>query len=132
MKEMKHNVLDKKEERIVEIFSKIGLRQQVAESMVFIARSGKCMTKDIEQGTGRCQPVVSIATVELFEKGWISRVIVPKPYGKGRPSYLFSAAKTLPEIANILEKEKREYLKNTEQKMGELKALFLPSADQEV
>ena len=99
-----------KEEEIVDLLTKIGIQTDVAKVLVFFASKQEATSKDIEHRTDLRQTQISVATRYLITRGWIK---ICKISGgiKGRPMKIYGRVKSIHEIMQVIEKEKKEEAK---------------------
>jgi predicted transcriptional regulator len=98
--------LTDKEEEFANLLIKIGTKKNIARVLVFLAKTPETTSHAIERGTGLRQPEVSTAMRYLMDQGWIrSRESVGEC--KGRPMKIYEPAKSLQEIMDCIENEKK-------------------------
>lgn len=99
-----------KEDEIVDLLTKIGIQISVAKVLVFFTTQPEATSKDIEHRTDLRQTQVSVATRYLITRGWIK---ICKISGgiKGRPMKIYGRVKSIHEIMQVIEKEKKEEAK---------------------
>ena len=95
-----------KEEKFVNLLISIGTKKNVATVLVFLASTPEATARVIERGTDLRQPEVSIAMKYLMEQGWVKSSESPSEH-KGRPVHVYELAKSIPEIMECIEKEKK-------------------------
>ncbi len=96
-----------KEEEFANLLMKIGIKKNVARVLVYLANAPEATSRDIERGTDLRQPEVSIAMASLIEQKWVeSRE--KKAENKGRPVKIYRLSKTIDEIMDNIEREKRD------------------------
>jgi predicted transcriptional regulator len=96
-----------KEEEFANLLMKIGIKKNVARVLVYLANAPEATSRDIERGTDLRQPEVSIAMASLIEQKWVeSRE--KKAENKGRPVKIYRLSKTIDEIMDSIEREKRD------------------------
>lgn len=119
-------VLDEKDEEFAQTLMNIGLKRNVARTLIYLANAGETVSRDIELGADLRQPEVSIAMRELREEGWIEEREIKKE-GKGRPLKCYKLAVPLKDIINYFEqkkqKEAEQDLKNIQRLRNLSKAL---------
>ncbi len=99
-------VLDEKDEEFAGTLINIGLKRNVARTLIYLANAGETVSRDIELGADLRQPEVSIAMRELREEGWIEEREIKKE-GKGRPLKCYKLSVPLKEIINYFEQRKQ-------------------------
>ena len=94
-----------KEEELVNLLFKIGIKINIAKVLVFLAKTPMVTSRAIERGTDLRQPDVAIVMQFLKKQGWIKSQ-ENKAKSKGRPVKNYELAKPITEIINGIEKEK--------------------------
>ena len=123
MKEIKTPELTKKDKKIVEIFSELGMPKNLAKTLIYISQCEECRSSDIEYGARLRQPEVSVAMHHLEHKGWITKKDQKKE-GKGRPIYIYKLTSPLENIIETFEKEKLQEIESVKKDIEELKSLI--------
>jgi len=123
MKENTPYKLNKQDEKIVHIFTELGMPKNLAKTLTYISQVDECRSADVEQGANLRQPEVSVAMQELKKKGWIDKRDLKKE-GKGRPIYIYKLASDLDNIIGSFEKEKLQEIKAVKRDITELKTLL--------
>jgi predicted transcriptional regulator len=100
-----------KEEEFVNLLIDIGTKQSIAKVLVFLSNTAEATSRDIERGTDLRQPEVSIAMRYLAEQDWI-KSRESKAESKGRPVKIYVLSKSINDIMNSIEKEKKEEAKS--------------------
>jgi len=95
-----------KEEEFANLLIRIGTKRNVAKVLVFLSSTKETTARVIERGTDLCQPEVSMAMKYLIELGWIKSRESPSE-NKGRPVKVYELAKSMTEIMECIEKEKK-------------------------
>jgi len=124
MKQKRSSVLDDEENKVVQLFSGLGMPKNLAKTLVYISEVEECRTKDIEQGADLRQPEVSVATKELSKRGWVTKRNFKKK-GKGRPVYIYRSKKPLSEILKNFEKEKLKEVEGIRKDLSTLKNIIV-------
>ena len=94
------------EEEFANLLIKIGIKKNITKVLVFLAKTPEATSHTIERGTGLRQPEVSLAMGYLMDQGWIrSRESLNN--GKGRPMIIYELAKSIHEIMDFIENEKK-------------------------
>jgi predicted transcriptional regulator len=96
-----------KENEIVNLLIKIGMKQNVAKVLVVLANTPESTSRAIERGTDLRQPEVSIAVHYLMEQDWI-RSHKSKAECKGRLLKIYALVKPFSEIIDSIEDERRK------------------------
>jgi len=97
--------LAEKEEELVNLLFRIGIKRNVARVLVFLAKTPTVSSRAIDRGTDLRHFEVATAMQYLKKQGWIKSQ-ENKDKSKGRPVKLYELAKPIPEIVNGIEKEK--------------------------
>ena len=71
MKRLTVPVLDEKDKSFVESLVSVGLKRNVAKTLVYLSGVGETISREIELGADLRQPEVSIVMRELKDEGWI-------------------------------------------------------------
>ncbi|MDO9034704.1 MAG: ArsR family transcriptional regulator [Methanoregula sp.] len=95
-----------KEEEFTSLLIEIGTKKTIANVLVFLASTPEATSRAIERGTDMRQPEISIATKYLVDQGWIKSCESPSE-NKGRPMKVYELAKSITEIMECIEKEKK-------------------------
>lgn len=96
-----------KEEEFATLLMDIGIKRNVAKVLVYLANTDEATSREIERGTDLRQPEVSIAMRFLKEKKWINSR-ESKAESKGRPVKIYTLAKPINDIIDIIEKNKKK------------------------
>ncbi|MDD1700574.1 MAG: ArsR family transcriptional regulator [Methanoregula sp.] len=97
--------LAEKEEELVNLLFRIGIKRNVARVLVFLAKTPTVSSRAIDRGTDLRHFEVATVMQYLKKQGWIKSQ-ESKDKSKGRPVKLYELAKPIPEIVNGIEKEK--------------------------
>jgi predicted transcriptional regulator len=100
-----------KEEEFVNLLIDIGTKQSIAKVLVFLSNTTEATSRDIERGTDLRQPEVSIAMRYLTGQDWI-KSRESKAESKGRPVKIYVLSRSINDIMNSIEKEKKEEAKS--------------------
>ncbi|WP_298665025.1 ArsR family transcriptional regulator [uncultured Methanofollis sp.] len=100
-----------REEEFATLLIDIGIKRNVAKALVYLANTDEATSREIERGTDLRQPEVSIAMRYLKEKKWINSR-ESKAESKGRPVKIYSLAKPINEIIDVIEKTKKKEVDN--------------------
>ena len=114
MKQKNVYMLDKDDDKAVQLFVKLGMPKNLAKTLLYISQFDECKCADVEQGTDMRQPEVSVAMQELRNRGWAEKRDLKKK-GKGRPIHIYRPTMDLFKILKSFEQEKLkeiEYVKN--------------------
>ena len=115
--------ITQQDEKIVHIFTELGMPKNLAKTLTYISQVDECRSAEVEQGANLRQPEVSVAMQELKKKGWIDKRDLKKE-GKGRPIYIYKLASDLDNIIGSFEKEKLQEIKAVKRDITELKTLL--------
>jgi predicted transcriptional regulator len=97
--------LAEKEEELVNLLFKIGIKRNVAKVLVFLAKAPTGTSRAIDRGTHLRHLEVATVIQYLKKQGWIKSQD-NKAKSKGRPVKIYELAKPIPEIVNGIEQEK--------------------------
>jgi len=123
MKQSKSYSLNSRDEKIVKIFTGLGMPRNLAKTLMYISQTEECRSAEIEHGANLRQPEVNVAMHKLQLKGWIKKRNLKKK-GKGRPVHLYKLTSTINEIVSNYEKEKMKEIKHVQDDLEQLKALI--------
>jgi len=123
MKENTPYKLTQQDEKIVNIFTELGMPKNLAKTLTYISQVDECRSAEVEQGADLRQPEVSVAMQELKKKGWIDKRDLKKE-GKGRPIYIYKLTLPLDNIIGSFEKEKLQEIEAVKRDITELKILL--------
>ena len=123
MKGRKPHKLTAKDDKIINIFTELGMPRNLAKTLLYISQVDECRSSEIEQGAKLRQPEVSVAMQELKNKGWIDKRDLKKE-GKGRPIYIYKLTSSMENIVKSYEKEKLEEIEIIRKDINELKNLL--------
>ncbi len=123
MKENTPYKLTQQDEKIVHIFTELGMPKNLAKTLTYISQVDECRSAEVEKGADLRQPEVSVAMQELKKKGWIAKRDLKKE-GKGRPIYIYKLTSPLDNIIGSFEKEKLQEIKAVKRDIAELKILL--------
>ena len=113
-------MFDERDERVVELFTNLGMPKNLAKTLMYICQVDECRSTDIEQGADLRQPEVSVAMQELRRRGWVTKRNL-KRKGKGRPVHIYKSTVTLDEVLRTLEEEKLREVEEIKENIEELK-----------
>jgi len=114
--------LNSQDEKIVKVFSDLGMPKNLAKTLMYISQTQECRSAEIEHGANLRQPEVSVAMQVLQQKGWIAKRDLKKK-GKGRPVHLYKLTSPINNIIKNFEKEKLKQIDNIKNDLEELKSL---------
>ncbi|MBN2066267.1 MAG: ArsR family transcriptional regulator, partial [Candidatus Thermoplasmatota archaeon] len=114
--------LQPQDERIVHVFSELGMPKNLAKTLMYISHVDECRSAEIERGANLRQPEVSIAMQHLQDKGWIEKRDLKKK-GKGRPVHIYSLKAPLPTIMKRFEQEKLREVESVKKDLSSLRLL---------
>jgi len=120
---MEGNSLNSKDNKIIDVFSDLGIPKNLAKTLMYISKVEECRSSEIEHGANLRQPEVSVAMQQLTDFGWISKRNKKKE-GKGRPIYLYKMETTLDDIIEHYEQEKLTQINTIKNDLKELKELL--------
>jgi predicted transcriptional regulator len=117
-------VLDKEEEKVVDLFFELGMPKNQSKTLMYISQFDECKSADVERGADLRQPEVSVAINKLRKKGWVKRRVQKKENERGRPIHFYSSAKPLTDIIKSFEQEKLTEIETVKSDISELKNLL--------
>ena len=123
MKQISSFVLDKEDDKAVQLFAELGMPKNLAKTLMYISQVDECRSAEIEQGADLRQPEVSLAMQELRQRGWVAKQDL-KGKGKGRPIHIYKATKPLSQVMEEIEQEKTKEIEAIKDNMLELKNIF--------
>jgi predicted transcriptional regulator len=124
MKQKNVYMLDKEDDKAVQLFVKLGMPKNLAKTLLCISQFEECKCADIEQRADLRQPEVSVAMQELRRRGWIKKRDLKKE-GKGRPVHIYKTTTELSEILKSFEQEKLAEVESVRKDLSELKNIML-------
>ena len=123
MKENKLYRFNSQDEKIIKVFTELGMPKNLAKTLMYISQTEECRSAEIEHGANLRQPEVSVAMQQLRKKGWISRRDLKKK-GKGRPVHIYKLSSSIDKIVSTFEKEKIKEIDHIKNDLAQLKALI--------
>ena len=114
---------DSQDEKIIRVFSDLGMPKNLAKTLLYISQVDECRSAEIEHGADLRQPEVSVAMHQLQNKGWIKKRDLKKK-GKGRPVHIYKLSSSIDEIVKNFEKEKTQQIETVKKDLSELKNLI--------
>jgi predicted transcriptional regulator len=123
MVKYKYYRLNSQDDKIIKIFTELGMPRNLAKTLMYISLSEECRSADIEHGANLRQPEVSVAMQVLQQKGWIKRRDLKKK-GKGRPVHIYSLTSSINDIVESFEKEKLREINHIKNDLEDLKKLI--------
>ena len=99
-----------REENFTDLLTKLGIDRCVAKIIVFFAKTSEATSRDIERGTDLRQPQVSLAMKYFTEREWVKVRNSPLET-KGRPIKVYEMVKSIDDIVDTIEKEKKKAAK---------------------
>lgn len=124
MKRNKLYTFNTQDEKIIKVFTDLGMPRNLAKTIMYISQVEECRSAEIEHGANLRQPEVSVAMQQLLKKGWVSRRDLKKK-GKGRPVHIYKLTSPITDIVSNFEKEKMKEIKHVKDDLEQLKALLL-------
>jgi predicted transcriptional regulator len=123
MKKRVSSVLDKEDEKIVHLFTALGMPRNLSKTLLYVCQVDECRSADIEQGADLRQPEVSIAMQEFRRRGWVKKRDLKKK-GKGRPVHIYKTTTDLSGILHTFEQEKLKEVDRIKKDFSELKDII--------
>ncbi len=120
MENNKPNRTTQQDDRVIKIFSELGMPKNFAKTLLYISQVEECKSADVEQGTRLRQPEVSVVMQQLMKKGWVKKRDLRKK-GKGRPIHIYKLTYPLGSIIENFEKEKMLQIEKIREDITELK-----------
>ena len=124
MRRQESFVLDKEDEKVVRLFTELGMPRNQSKTLMYISQFDECRSAEVERGADLRQPEVSVAIQELRKKGWVKKRVQKKENERGRPVHIYSSAKTLSDIIKIFEQEKLSEMETVKNDISELKNII--------
>lgn len=112
-------VLDDEDYELAVAIQKTGLHKISSWILVYLLRTGTGKSKDIQNGTGLDQPMVSIHLRPLIEKGWVLRENHAAP-ARGAPHNVYSLAMPPADLLETIETELKERLSEEQTRVASL------------
>lgn len=112
-----------KDEKIIKVFTELGMPRNLAKTLLYISQVDECRSAEIEHNANLRQPEVSVAMHQLHKKGWIEKRDLKKK-GKGRPVHIYKLSSPINKIVNTFEQEKVKQINNIRKDLDELKTLI--------
>jgi len=123
MVQNKPYMFNEKDEKIIRVFTELGMPKNLAKTLLYISQVDECRSSEIERHANLRQPEVSIAMQELQRKGWITKRDLKKK-GKGRPVHLYRLTSPIDEIVKKFEEEKIQEIEHIKKDLSELRELL--------
>ena len=123
VKRQENLVLDKEDEKIVKLFTDLGMPKNLSKTLLYVCQVNECRSADIEQAADLRQPEVSIAMQELIKRGWVKKRDQKKK-GKGRPVHIYKTATNLSKVVKSFEQEKLKEAESVRNDISELKTII--------
>ena len=123
MKRKESYVLDKDDDKAVQLFVKLGMPKNMAKTLLYLSQVPESKSADIEQSANIRQPEVSVAMQELRQRGWVKKRDIKKK-GKGRPLHIYKTTTNLSEIWKVFEQEKLKEVETVKNDISELKTII--------
>ena len=123
MKQKNVYTLDKEDDKVIQLFVKLGMPKNLMKTLICISQFNECKGADVERGTDLRQPEVSIAMQELQRRGWVKKRDMKKK-GKGRPVHIYTITADLTEIMTTFGQEKLKEVESVKKDISELKSII--------
>jgi predicted transcriptional regulator len=123
MKQKNVYTLDKDDDKVIELFVRLGMPKNLVKTLVYVSQFDECKCSDVEQGADLRQPEVSIAMQELRRRGWVKKRDLKKK-GKGRPVHIYTNSANLTDILTTFEQEKLKEVESVKKDISELKSII--------
>jgi len=105
------------------LLKKIGVPRNVAIILPYLQGCKNITAREIERNTRLRQPEVSLAMSFMEKNSWVS-VFLEKQDGKGRPIKRYSLNKSLREVLNYYEAQRRKEFGEVIKTIEELKIMI--------
>ena len=115
--------LNSQDEKVIKIFSELGMPRNLAKTLLYISHCEECKSAEIEHQANLRQPEVSVAMQELQRRGWIKKWDLRKK-GKGRPVHIYSLSSPIDKIVRTFEEEKMKEVQTIQDDLDQLKKLI--------
>ena len=123
MKRNKSYTFNSQDEKIIKVFTDLGMPRNLAKTIMYISQVEECRSAEIEHGARLRQPEVSVAMQQLQRKGWVKRRDLKKK-GKGRPVNIYKLTSSIDKIVSTFEKEKIKEIDSIKNDLEQLKTLI--------
>ena len=123
MKKKNEYMLNEDDDKIIQLFVKMGMPKNLAKTLLFVSHFNECRRVDVEQGTDMRQPEVSVAMQELRRRDWIKKRDLKKK-AKGRPVHIYRPIVDLSEILKTFELERLKEVETVKNDISELKNII--------
>ena len=124
MKQKNIYSLDAVDEEAVQLFTKLGMSNNLAKTLLYVSQVGECKSTEVIKGAGLRQPAVSTAMQELRERGWVDIQSFRRKKCKGRPVHMYKLTIPLSQVVEEIEQEKTKEIEAIKDNMLELKNIF--------
>ena len=114
--------MDKKDNEIIDILTRIGMTKNTAKVFVAIKELNNPDTKQIMLFTSIMQPQISVAVRQLIDMGYVESK-TEQTENRGRPISYFSLRKTIDEIIFDIEETVQKKIDAEKQNIERLKEL---------
>ena len=115
--------LNSKDEKVIKIFTELGMPRNLAKILMYISNVEECRSAEIERQANLRQPEVSVAMQELQKKGWIKKRELKKK-GKGRPVHIYKLNHPINQIVKSFEQDRLKEIDRVRKDLTELKNLL--------
>jgi predicted transcriptional regulator len=123
MKQNKYYSFNSQDQKIIKVFSELGMPKNLAKTLMYISQVDECRSAEIEHGANLRQPEVSVAMQQLKKRGWIARRDLKKK-GKGRPVHIYKLTSPIDKIVSTFEKEKMKEIESVKKDLSQLRDLI--------
>jgi predicted transcriptional regulator len=115
--------LNSQDEKVIKIFTELGMPRNLAKTLMYISNVDECRSAEIERQANLRQPEVSVAMQELQKRGWIKKRDLKKK-GKGRPVHIYKLNQPITQIVKKFEQEKLKEIDHVKNDLTALKSLI--------
>jgi len=123
MVQNKSNRITPKDQKVIKLFSELGMPRNLAKTLMYISNSQECRSSEIERNARLRQPEVSVAMQELQRKGWIEKRDLKKK-GKGRPVHIYKLTAPITDIVKDFEEEKTKEIDAIKKDLSDLRKVL--------
>ena len=123
MTQFKPYKFNSKDEKIIKVFTGLGMPRNLAKTLLYISQVDECRSAEIEHNANLRQPEVSVAMHHLHKRGWIEKRDLKKK-GKGRPVHIYKLSLPINKIVDTFEQEKVKQINNIRKDLDQLKSLI--------
>jgi len=120
----KDTTVIEKEQKAVKVLLRLGFPRPEAQTLIFLFKTGRVTTREIEKGVNLRQPEVSQGTNALINRKWIKASKI-QTKGKGRPYYKYYLARSKKKILDDIQREIWKMIEQEHQNLITVRELLL-------